>query len=68
MVYFALFRAGTRRPRHLNIPFLSFVLGIIQFTQLIVSLEKEDDLVADLHSQIRGYYLPPVAVSNDMGL
>ncbi|KAF6214580.1 hypothetical protein GE061_009323 [Apolygus lucorum] len=42
--------------------------GIIQFTQLIVSLEKEDDIVADLHSQVRGYYLPPVTISNDMGL
>ncbi|BES88616.1 chromosome 12 open reading frame 57 [Nesidiocoris tenuis] len=42
--------------------------GIIQFTQLICSLEKEDDVVTDLHNQIRSYYLPPVTLTNDIAL
>ncbi|XP_014250034.1 protein C10 [Cimex lectularius] len=42
--------------------------GIIQFTQLIVALEKEDDLIADLHSQVRAHYLPPVTIASDVSL
>lgn len=44
------------------------ILGIIQFTQMIVALEKEDDVIADLHSQVRAHYLPPVNIANDVSL
>lgn len=42
--------------------------GIIQFTQMIVALEKEDDVIADLHTQIRAHYLPPVNIATDVSL
>lgn len=42
--------------------------GIIQFTQMIVALEKEDDVIADLHSQVRSHYLPPVNIATDVSL
>ncbi|XP_073987954.1 protein C10 isoform X1 [Rhodnius prolixus] len=42
--------------------------GIIQFTQLVVAVEKEDDVVADLHCQLRAHYLPPVCIGNDVSL
>ncbi|XP_050528296.1 protein C10 [Daktulosphaira vitifoliae] len=37
--------------------------GIVTFTRSVVAFEKEDRVVADLHRQIRSYYLPPVNVS-----
>lgn len=47
---------------------LIFVAGIIQFTQNIVALEREDSVVADLHSQIRAHFLPPVTIATDASL
>lgn len=35
--------------------------GIIKFTQMIRSLEREDAEVARLHGLIKAYYLPPVS-------
>lgn len=37
--------------------------GIITFTRSVVAFEKDDRVVADLHRQIRSFYLPPVNVS-----
>ncbi|KAK9888297.1 hypothetical protein WA026_000557 [Henosepilachna vigintioctopunctata] len=37
--------------------------GIVKFAQLIRNLERESVEVAQLHSEIRAYYLPPVAVN-----
>lgn len=42
--------------------------GIIQFTQNIVALEREDSVVADLHNQIRAHFLPPVTIATDASL
>ncbi|KAL1124180.1 hypothetical protein AAG570_001950 [Ranatra chinensis] len=42
--------------------------GIIQFTQLVVTLEREDAVVAELHSQVRAHYLPPVTTACDVSL
>jgi len=39
--------------------------GLIQFTQMIVGLEKEDPLILDLHNQVRSHYLPPITISSD---
>jgi NAD/NADP transhydrogenase beta subunit len=39
-------------------------LGIIKFTRSVVAFEKDDRVVADLHRQIRSFYLPPVNVSS----
>ncbi|XP_049771422.1 protein C10 [Schistocerca cancellata] len=39
--------------------------GIVQFVQLIRTLEKEDPEVAHLHAQIRAHYLPPVSISTE---
>ncbi|KAF0756186.1 protein C10 isoform X1 [Aphis craccivora] len=38
--------------------------GIIKFTRSVVAFEKDDRVVADLHRQIRSFYLPPVNVSS----
>lgn len=43
-------------------------LGIIQFTQHIVALEREDPVIADLHSQVRANFLPPVSIATDASL
>lgn len=37
--------------------------GTVQFAQLIRALEREDAEVAQLHSQIRSYFLPPVTIN-----
>ncbi|XP_075212938.1 protein C10 isoform X2 [Lycorma delicatula] len=42
--------------------------GIIQFTQHIVALEREDPVIADLHTQLRANYLPPVSIATDASL
>lgn len=34
------------------------------FTRSVVTFEKDDRVVADLHRQIRSFYLPPVNVSS----
>lgn len=44
--------------------FIYFLLGIIKFTRSVVAFEKDDRVVADLHRQIRSFYLPPVNVSS----
>lgn len=44
--------------------YLIFLLGIIKFTRSVVAFEKDDRVVADLHRQIRSFYLPPVNVSS----
>ncbi|XP_066262964.1 protein C10 [Euwallacea similis] len=35
--------------------------GIVKFTQMIRSLERDDAEVARLHGLIKAYYLPPVS-------
>lgn len=37
--------------------------GIVKFAQMLRSLEREDPEIARLHSTIKAYYLPPVAVN-----
>lgn len=37
--------------------------GIIKFTQMLRTIEREDAEVARLHSLIKAYYLPPVSVN-----
>lgn len=37
--------------------------GIIKFAQMLRALEREDEEVARLHGLVKGFYLPPVAVS-----
>lgn len=39
--------------------------GIIQFAQMLRSIEKEDPEISRLHSLIKTYYLPPVSVSTN---
>lgn len=34
------------------------------FTRSIVKFEKDDRVIADLHRQIRSFFLPPVNVSS----
>jgi len=48
----------------LKIDYIFFLLGIIKFTRSVVAFEKDDRVVADLHRQIRSFYLPPVNVSS----
>ncbi|XP_018577853.1 protein C10 [Anoplophora glabripennis] len=36
--------------------------GIIKFSQMLRSLEREDPEISRLHSLIKSYYLPPVSV------
>lgn len=48
----------------LKIAYIYFLLGIIKFTRSVVAFEKDDRVVADLHRQIRSFYLPPVNVSS----
>ncbi|KAL1494207.1 hypothetical protein ABEB36_009839 [Hypothenemus hampei] len=36
--------------------------GIVKFSQMIRSFEKDDAEVARLHSLIKAYYMPPMAV------
>lgn len=38
--------------------------GTVQFAQLIRALEREDAEVAQLHSQVRSYFLPPVTINS----
>ncbi|XP_076170918.1 protein C10 isoform X3 [Ptiloglossa arizonensis] len=38
--------------------------GTVQFTQLLRALEREDPEIAQLHSQVRSYFLPPVTISS----
>ncbi|KAG6799637.1 protein C10 [Apis laboriosa] len=38
--------------------------GTVQFVKLLRTLEREDPEVAQLHSQVRSYFLPPVLNSH----
>ncbi|XP_024942427.1 protein C10 isoform X2 [Cephus cinctus] len=38
--------------------------GTVQFAQLIRSLERENPEIAQLHSQVRAYFLPPVSITS----
>lgn len=38
--------------------------GTVQFAQLLRALEREDPEIAQLHSQVRSYFLPPVTISS----
>ncbi|KAG5334727.1 C10 protein, partial [Acromyrmex charruanus] len=38
--------------------------GTVQFAQLIRALEREDSEIAQLHSQVRSYFLPPVTINS----
>ncbi|XP_071878241.1 protein C10 isoform X3 [Bombus fervidus] len=38
--------------------------GTVQFVQLLRALEREDPEIAQLHSQVRSYFLPPVTISS----
>lgn len=38
--------------------------GTVQFEQLIKVLEKEDATIAQLHSQVRSYFLPAVTIDS----
>lgn len=42
--------------------------GIVHFSQLVRNLEREDPEVADLHNQIRNYFLPPVNINTEASL
>ncbi|XP_012258956.1 protein C10 [Athalia rosae] len=37
--------------------------GTVQFLQLIRTLERDDPEIAQLHGQVRAYFLPPVTIS-----
>ncbi|XP_054284903.1 protein C10 [Macrosteles quadrilineatus] len=39
--------------------------GIIQFTQHIVTMEREDGEIAELHKKVRAHFLPPVTIASD---
>lgn len=39
-------------------------VGTVQFVQLLRALEREDPEIAQLHSQVRSYFLPPVTISS----
>lgn len=49
-----------------NYGFLEGREGTVQFAQLIRTLEREDPEVAQLHSQVRSYFLPPVTTSSSV--
>ncbi|XP_014484876.1 PREDICTED: protein C10 [Dinoponera quadriceps] len=36
--------------------------GAVQFAQMIRAFEREDPEVAQLHNQVRSYFLPPVSI------
>ncbi|KYM87104.1 Protein C10 [Atta colombica] len=38
--------------------------GTVQFAQLIRALEREDSEIAQLHNQVRSYFLPPVTINS----
>ncbi|KAL0124969.1 hypothetical protein PUN28_004250 [Cardiocondyla obscurior] len=38
--------------------------GVIQFAQLIRALEREDAEIAQLHSQVLSYFLPPLTINS----
>lgn len=42
--------------------------GIVHFSQLIRNLEREDSDIAQLHSQIRTHFLPPVNINTEASL
>ncbi|KAF7402242.1 protein C10-like [Vespula maculifrons] len=43
-----------------NYGFLEGREGTVQFAQLIRTLEREDPEIAQLHSQVRSYFLPSI--------
>ncbi|KAK2586752.1 hypothetical protein KPH14_011783 [Odynerus spinipes] len=49
-----------------NYGFLEGREGTVQFAQLIRTLEREDPEVAQLHSQVRSYFLPPITASSSV--
>ncbi|KAJ1530359.1 hypothetical protein ONE63_005271 [Megalurothrips usitatus] len=42
--------------------------GIIQFTQLVRTLEREDPEIAQLHSRVRAHFLPEIPSSSGASL
>jgi len=42
--------------------------GIVHFSQLIRNMERDDEEVAHLHSQIRAHFLPPVHINTEASL
>ncbi|OAD57217.1 Protein C10 [Eufriesea mexicana] len=38
--------------------------GTVQFAQLLRALERKDPEIAQLHNQVRSYFLPPVTISS----
>lgn len=42
--------------------------GIVLFSQLIRNLEREDSDLAELHSQLRTHFLPPVNINTEASL
>ncbi|XP_015522009.1 protein C10 [Neodiprion pinetum] len=38
--------------------------GTVQFAQFIRTLERDDPEIAQLHGQVRAYFLPPVTISS----
>lgn len=38
--------------------------GTVQFAQLLRSIEREDPEVAQLHGQVRSYFLPPFTINS----
>lgn len=38
--------------------------GTVQFAQFLRMLEREDPEIAQLHGQVRSYFLPPVTISS----
>ncbi|XP_043490380.1 protein C10 [Polistes fuscatus] len=47
-----------------NYGFLEGREGTVQFAQLIRKLEREDPEVAQLHSQVKSHFLPPITNSS----
>lgn len=39
--------------------------GIIHFSKLIRTLEKDDPEIAHLNAQVRSHFLPPVAITTE---
>lgn len=59
----------TKNCSNLSMQFtLSPFSGIIQFTQLVRSLEREDPEIALLHSRVRAHFLPEIPSSSGASL
>lgn len=42
--------------------------GIVHFSQLVRNLEREHSDIAELHSQVRTHFLPPVNINTEASL